>query len=532
MSSNGKKNLTATQKRKLLSCYKCKKFVKFDENLQCKGCKNKFDLTCANVTVKKFYEMTNFLKAKWTCTDCSNKIQHSKSTTSTPIATSRFPTSEENLEAFLTEEKSPTSENKQISLNESQIYDTNSSMLSIRSELRRSLPDLSTRINEDDILGLKKRNEIIEQKLESAHLEIDNLVLEKNKLLRIISEQEVKINNLLRICSTSTTKSPKKVVLNDSKKERATESVEKFRLKDTIPTIQPDDNNSMEKESINVNNTATNINVKPQKNIFNKDKVELKPTYAGRNIYIFGTQQSKGLALSLLDSRANTRYENYKIKATTKPNASSVEVLKGCYDIVTNKYDKMILCVGENDENPVEMLTNLHSVIRKHCNCSIIVLNIRKNIFLNIDLLNLKLNDLCSNNNNCVFVDVKNLKMSEICYKINLAIDTIDYKQKYLNFKELKKLINTERQSKQRAIVYQPGTIPYYFKKIETHNINCVTVVGDSLKSSQNNYKPGTIPYYFKVMSKKSSNNLNTKNNDQGMNSNCNKKSFRSFLNK
>lgn len=159
-------------------------------------------------------------------------------------------------------------------------------------------------------------------------------------------------------------------------------------------------------------------------------------------------------------------------------------------------------------------------------------MNIRKNIFLNIDLLNLKLNDLCFNNNNCVFVDVKNLKMSEICYKINLAIDTIDYKQKYLNFKELKKLINTERQSKQRAIVYQPGTIPYYFKKIETHNINCVTVVGDSLKSSQNNYKPGTIPYYFKVMSKKSSNNLNTKNNDQGMNSNCNKNSFRSFLNK
>lgn len=549
MSSNAKKSLTATQKRKLLTCHKCKKFVKFDENLQCKRCKNKFDLICANVAVKKFNEMTNFLKAKWTCSVCANKIQLSKSTTSTPITQSRFSTSQENVEVSLIDE------NKQISPNESIIHDTNSSMVSIRSESIRSLPDLSTRFNKDDMLGLKKRTEILEQKLESAHLEIDNLVLENNKLQRIISEQEAKINNLLRICSTSTPKSHKKGTLNDSKKERKVESEESIQHKtpkNTIvsgsETLPHSINYTVQKENLTLEETEVKYtlenNLNKNKSIDELRQKVLKEQKTSNNnqknkhviknkIVILGDQQCAGTAARMKDLRKSYKNpRNYTILGLAYPNAPSNEIISRFMlrNDDFDEHDWIILRIGANDNNPIKLGTELSAFLKRFTRPKIIVPSIMYNPYLNVKKLNNYIIRIVNCFDNCEFVDdssnmhgnLTNLKNKTSCSIINHTIDKLDYDKYYIR-RKFNETINQKNVNRESDL--KPGTIPYYFNKInkKTGKLTAINPHGTEEKINTDKNK---ITYYFPV--KKTSNKNNQIKEYSSTSSNAKETFFRS----
>lgn len=162
----------------------------------------------------------------------------------------------------------------------------------------------------------------------------------------------------------------------------------------------------------------------------------------GNKILLFGTQQCVGMASVLLEQRESSRYHKYSIMASTKPNATTEEVLKECYKVTVGDSDKIILCVGENDHNPKKIVSDLSVILNKFKSCVVIVLNVNTNRYLNESMLNSELQLLCKMYPNCYFVK-SNLRHNITCYKLNCLIDFIDYERDYLDLNKLKKHINS-----------------------------------------------------------------------------------------
>lgn len=502
LSFTKKTTSTAKNRNNIITCSTCRKFIKSNVNLRCALCKNVFDLPCAQVTTKNFNQMTTEIKAAWICSVCNTcnleQTPTKTNTTSTPSTNARkpFENSPTDLNSTLSE-KSLTSTHEQcVSLSESLNEDIRSSFLSVTSSLRRSLPDLSTRHNEDTLNELKQTNRELKQKLESANLEIENLILEKNRLERKIKEQELKINNLMRICSTgSSPKTPKSARKNKHKgshldKSKLEKENDQRLTRDPIPLIAEHNFNvRAEENERNNKNEVKHIQAFPK---------TTKPRPGYKKINIFGTQQTCNLASNLIQSRINNKYQKYEISAITKPGACAAEVLSGCLTMDTrelDELDKVIICVGENDKNPMDVLSNLHSAVKKLRNCSVIVINVLKNKHINTQTLNDKLSQICKNNN-CHFINniTDNCTMTNVCDKINRIIDIIDYEFKYLNFAQLRKYIH---KSNHTQVCNKKGTIPYFFSRMQ---------IKSKQKSNENSYnvlKKGTIPYYFPVVGKK-----------------------------
>ncbi|WP_337241651.1 hypothetical protein, partial [Proteus faecis] len=77
------------------------------------------------------------------------------------------------------------------------------------------------------------------------------------------------------------------------------------------------------------------------------------------HIQIIGTQQLVGLAAELIKSRFKTPYEKYSVSAFTKPQALSEEISKACDNLKLKDNDKLVICLGENDNNPVKIISHL-----------------------------------------------------------------------------------------------------------------------------------------------------------------------------
>lgn len=225
-------------------CMKCKRSISCSEFLICCNCEQVFDLDCTVVTARRFRLMLKEDREKWICNPCLNKkkkkVLHSKPTCSgsnTPKLTTimKSPTNATKTKNMLhtdkiTEKSRITSisssfenittrqkgkHNKQpLNISSAASEENDNSFLSIDSTFRRSLPDLSI-INKDELIDLKQKIEELSLQLESAHMEIENLILEKGSLENKIALQDRKIDHLLQICSNvpaevSTTKKKKK----------------------------------------------------------------------------------------------------------------------------------------------------------------------------------------------------------------------------------------------------------------------------------------------------------------------------------
>ncbi|CAG5052524.1 unnamed protein product [Parnassius apollo] len=84
--------------------------------------------------------------------------------------------------------------------------DPETSLSSEDSNIIKILPDLSTLVN-DESIELKQRNSELQLELDSAHMEIEKLILEKQELQKEVDKLAAKTKRLLMICSSN---SPKK----------------------------------------------------------------------------------------------------------------------------------------------------------------------------------------------------------------------------------------------------------------------------------------------------------------------------------
>lgn len=177
-------------------CVKCNTKILNRQYIHCFICNKYYHLDCANVSTQRFYLMEPSKKLSWKCYSCrrhastptikyslnddaSQQIQNND--TNRNQYRINIPTS--NSFESLTEEESENSPN-------------------FRNQLNRSCPDLGY-TNYDRVEELEQKINNLEEKLQSADNEIDNLLMENNVLRKTILEQKKKIDQLSIICNSS-----------------------------------------------------------------------------------------------------------------------------------------------------------------------------------------------------------------------------------------------------------------------------------------------------------------------------------------
>lgn len=316
-----------------------------------------------------------------------------------------------------------TIRNKKTSVRHETSYESlpcinNSSLLSEDSNLMRSLPDLSTIQNDETIMELKSTINHMKLKIESADNEIDRLILENKLLKQTISDQDIKIKELIKICSSSSKTSLTKPSGKKIKQRRINftpvglnKSLFSDNYENQSPILLPNKLvpekcltpstsglqnlvSKNQKSGVSQNelkakltNTNADIPTSPEHTTDSKSPpieiTSIKPniTCKKRQIIIFGTQQCRGLVSKLLNSRVNTKYEQYSVSSITKPYAKCDEVLRGCESAMTSEKDKIVLCIGENDTNPTILLSELYYFLKLFKTNSVFLLDVKKIAF-------------------------------------------------------------------------------------------------------------------------------------------------------
>lgn len=470
------------------SCSKCKKQYRRRDCLKCCICKKNYDIGCAQVSEKILLLMTKEKKEKWTCRPCLSKRKKLESSSSTPLkktpaeidmtpksdyVTTRNPRNRIYYNTPLT----TNTANFDISARDTE---SSSSLMSVNTTLRRSLPDLSTHYNEQ-VDELQIKINALSAKLESANNHIDELILEKITLEKTIATKDKIISNLKKICQETTTSTPTRKIMSHSN----------FSLEESSDQIQD-----------SYSNNKFEIQPKKQQNT-NVVKEETDKSNR-KTIRIFGSQQIVGLAKTLLESRSNTKYEEYKIFSMTKPHASTDKILENCEEQYGPE-DVFVLSVGENDTSRLKIIVNLYSILEKLKNNTVIILPTALNVHLNEALLNKEINQIADLFPNCYFIKPRYHYYSEhyYCERINYIIDCLYYEKTFLNPVTLaKRLQNQKIENKINKSVNvnampRIGTIPFYFRpKVNSYSPDST----NTSKINKNITIKKTIKDYFSVI--------------------------------
>lgn len=436
--------------------------------------------------------------------------------------------------------------------------DSDESECSLLDTTIRSLPESSS--ENYYVMELKSQIEQLTTHLEGANQEIDNLNLENGKLKKIIEKHEKTINAYKKIDFTKNTSTkiytPKKIGgLNtsqqlsktpssnvqpklklDKKSETTNEStamvvatVERNNILNIITSpsggTAVDTNQQSSQITCNNQNTekglqtgnysafccgpANGINYNTGTSTYvNIPKINVAVDSEQRKkIYIIGDAQATGLSSALIYSRVNKWNDQYQISGFVQPEAPVSHIVEYCKKLSNeiNLNDKIILAVGSNDTNPQKILCLLSVIFYLFKKNIVYVLQISYNRYLNINLLNNKIKVIINNHTNCYFIQWRkdkepllnaSLSLKKLCNKINIEIDSLDYKQTYLNFDVIKSFKRPERESLSKPHKHyripKKGTIPYYFKVIKnkanaqtSHDLN--TIIDTNVNLKQNN---------------------------------------------
>lgn len=520
------------KRRVQLTCVKCKKKFSAKNCLTCSTCKFTYDLDCAIVSSARFCLMEAKDKINWRCRQCINnknkKTIQINDSRKKPSASKSNPTANKAPVKKLRSDCTPTQSKEinvqstkspkitplenasvrqnrlinftPINLEESLLRDDGQmSPVPSTSVMRRSLPelfdiensstpvmtdesvystkslDLSTNKNYRFIDNLKTEIEELKSLLSSTQNELDNTILINNQLLREINKLKQEIIALKDFCTSPLSIIRKGVVSSRKKKVRRL-------ILNTSPSLPMACLNS----SLPLNKSSTEIGHTEDTNHIDETPLP------SRKIHIIGGRQCRGLCMSLIKSRQNNPYETYEIRSNIKPDASTEEILSSLDISNISTHDRVILSVGEHDQNPMKIMTELSASLKRLSHCTVIILSIKKNPHLNEKKVNEMLKLISNNFQNCNFVDLsynyvnktllygKNLY--EWCKKINFVIDQLDYDYKFLRFN----------------------------KRQQNHgNLNSNRYVYNG--GNKQKYKKGTIPYYFPIISDTKSTSIETK---------------------
>lgn len=517
------------RKRELLvTCNKCKEKVDSKKTLLCTLCKNHFEYDCIGYSEKLHRLKDTATKKSWRCKTCEQKqkVHSTPNNSGTPIASTTKksslphlnqgpPINDKNKEKpnkdqdiiLITDQRNRTEKKCEYKVNvstnnsfqslsddESPCYTLSSSIVRLNS----SCPEVGKLNLEEKIEELKKRNKELQEKLQIADNEIDNLLLENSELKKIVSRHEKKANHLADIISHSSSK--KNITLrNKNKSLKSTQldfsiNGENKIISQNLDCYNPSSAPSMDtvaKQPLNIDYSGPSSGVAANLQTSELIDVARSPqsaqTSAKPTIYVIGDQQVRGLAEQLVKSRSKGWNDCYNVMGIVKPFALSSEILNSCsslYNSLKND-DILILSLGCNDENPYFIMSNLCNILNNVKNCKILLLSTYQNCYLNVNKLNGEINALIRNYTNCTFINVellladyplRNMTINQlVSFKINIEIDYETYKINFItNFKKIKNSFSASKNittscdpvsyEKYNTLLYKKGTIPYYFR--------------------------------------------------------------------
>lgn len=536
----------------LVRCHKCKKDVNIKSTALCSACDNRYEFDCDGYPEPTYRLKDAEAKKKWRCKVCIRNKKYSNTDGASNITVRK-------KQNYI---KTPSPIKQTSKTKKDLVDDTSKRLSSIQSSTKLfdshiltdcESPDesyttpnkLSRSVDRTvtDLVSVSEMKDTIAQltlQLESTENELGNILLENTELHKQIKKLCTENNTLKSLCHSSslfgypgTSSKKKKQALSQQHYVHSTPSspssstlnvevtdhVNILRLQQEILTLQQQ-LRTAEKEILTLTeritlliqsqNTCELSIEEPKRNTASFKTCTAKQVQnliSGKKIHIFGTQRCVGLAAALSHSRVNSQYENYQIVAQTKPNAPCSEVTSNCRNVKLTTDDKVVICLGENDRSINIILSQLKNILDIFSCNTVIVLNVVKNVFLNVNKLNNSIKNVCSKYKKCHFVNQISTELSDMCKSINFVIDCNDYNDKYLNPSEIRKRIASGKSSFKLSIGIhetKKGTIPYYFKKqsrIETVK----HPKSNNYTESNMKVRKGTIPYYFPVINKSDS---------------------------
>lgn len=171
----------------------------------------------------------------------------------------------------------------------------------------------------------------------------------------------------------------------------------------------------------------------------------------------------------MIKARCGKWNDHYKITSFVKPNAPSSVVLNTCNNLIGTfkKDDIIVISVGSNDCNPYILFTNLCNTLNYLKDHKVYVINVKYNPSLNERKLNGELKLLIRNFDNCDFIHVdykkynfpaKTAHLDSICFKLNIEIDFLEYKTKFIQnaFKKRSHVLKSKNYKQKSILHYFP----------------------------------------------------------------------------
>lgn len=295
--------------------------------------------------------------------------------------------------------------------------------------------------------------------LDSTQNELENVILENNDLKKQISHLAQEVEILKQICRSPVSSLRKNN--SSAKKSVKRRLVENFRnspikLHDDIctndtgnisqttscspakeyPEVQSEQVLNNMEEPLKSAKSSSQESAGIRNTNINKKNIEIKEN--PKRLFLFGGRQCAGLSSSLRKSRVRRPYEHYQIVSFIKPNAKSVDILNCAKLFDITPEDRVLICVGQHDSNPLEVMTEL-CIYLKSAKCPVFVIKVFENVHLNVSKLNDMLIMISRQLKKSIYIDIDSsyhYSSFDICSKINSIVDQHDYNQKFLNFKQ------------------------------------------------------------------------------------------------
>ncbi|KAH9628685.1 hypothetical protein HF086_005832 [Spodoptera exigua] len=450
----------------LVVCYKCKKSVDIKRTALCSVCNNRFEPDCDGYPEQAYRLMNKESKNKWRCKACTRKktVNSAEPSNITVRKTPTYPTShtEKTCIQANTKQSSPDQDSHILT-----DYDTSYEIEATPSKLSRTVDGTTTNIS--SIPDMQDTIAQLTMKLESSENELETTILKNNDLRKQINKLSQEINLLKSLCSSSTSKKKSSPLCNEKKKRhsrlsqivsstplhhpplsspRITTNVKchtnvvYLHLLQNISALQRElqvAENEIKTLNIQKQTLQESLMTTPKPQQISPAKIDTTIRTSSntqifeKTIRIFGAQQCVGLAAALTISRKKTQYEKYGVLAHTMPNAQSDTITKSCINTHLQLGDKIVISLGENDDNVGHVLSQLKIILKTFCNNTVFILNVLNNSYLDVNKLNNLMKNICKYYKNCHFMDYIHHSVPNICELITYIIDCEYYDKTYLN---------------------------------------------------------------------------------------------------
>lgn len=476
-----------------VKCNMCKNKVDPKNTITCLQCKKAFEFDCIGYSEKLHRLKDSEARNMWKCKSCQDKISHKLQTPDpepsfvrtrkkqlSPTPSHRVLSSPDGQDEamFSTPRNSTELQDSHITLDNMLLDEPLSTSDKL---LQRSMDCTVTNTIAQAVTISEMKDTIshLQLQLASSQNELENYILENNNLRSQNTKLTNENNALKKLCLSPLREN--RIIRNTPSKpqiqKHITTEYDYSTLQNQIITLKQQLIEA-EKEILKFTEQIRTLEAKlSEKNATHRPNDSTYQVPNGKNgikkacgdrLLIYGSQQCIGLSSALIHSRQETMYENYKVTGHIKPYALAADILKDCHNNELTPNDKIIVCIGENDYDMKILLLQLRNLLNRFKKNDIIVLNVLKNMYLDVNDLTYNIRNICQEYKTCHFISCNMTNLAGICKSINFIVDCIDYDKKYLDIVNLKKLIvrnQTSGCTKKTRKIFK-GTIPYYFAPI------------------------------------------------------------------